>query len=101
MYPKSLYQQQHTDSHYSQKNGRSSELDEKHEFEEEAEESDDRDFIDDAQVDESDSDAVIMAKETFAALSNRRKWKDSLQKPSCPLCADMRVVLGHLLGLDG
>ena len=84
----------------SQKNCSSSELDEKHEFEDEAEESADRDFIDDSEIDESDSDAIIMAKETYAALSNRRKWKDSLQKPSCPLCADLRVVLGHMLGLD-
>ena len=84
----------------SQKNCSSSELDEKHEFEDEAEESADKDFIDDSDIDESDSDAIIMAKETYAALSNRRKWKDLLQKPSCPLCADLRIMLGHMLGLD-
>jgi hypothetical protein len=76
---------------------RGSDLDAKEQFEDEAEESDDN-FIDDDEVDESDSDAAAMATETFAALRNRRKWKSS--QNTCPLCADLRIVLGHLLGLD-
>ena len=72
-------------------------MDEKENFEDEAEESD-LDFIDDTNPDESDSDAAEMATETCAAMRNRRTWKAS--QNSCPLCADLRIVLGHLHGLD-
>ena len=77
------------------------EEDEKTRYEDEAEESDDNDFIDDEddenddEPDESDDDVKDMAKTTFAALRNRRKWKES--EFQCPLCADLRVVLRHLL----
>jgi hypothetical protein len=36
-----------------------------------------------------------MARETCAALRSRKQWKESLS--GCPLCADLRVVLKHLL----
>jgi transcription elongation factor Elf1 len=50
------------------------------------------DFIDD---DESDADAQEMTRATMDALRNRRKWKET--EFHCPLCADLRVVLQHLL----
>jgi hypothetical protein len=70
------------------------ELDKRHQYEDEADETD-ADFIDDNDPDESDSDAQQMTKEAVAALRNRRKWKET--EFECPLCADLRVVLGHLL----
>ncbi len=76
---------------------RGSDDDEKEHYEDEAEESD-LDFIDDANPDESDSDAAAMATETCAAMRNRRMWKAA--QNTCPLCADLRTVLGHLLGLE-
>jgi len=55
------------------------------------------DFIndDEEEPDESDADAQEMTRETCDALRNRRKWKETEFK--CPLCADLRVVLRHLL----
>ena len=48
-------------------------------------------------TDDSDSDFKRIAiSEACAALRNRRKFKAS--QNTCPLCADLRVVLGHLLG---
>ena len=69
-------------------------LDAKEHYEEEAAEDDDS-FIDNDDPDESESDAQKMTKQTFAALRNRRKWKET--EFECPLCADLRVVLRHLL----
>ncbi len=67
---------------------------EKHTYEDEADE-DDEDFIDDDEVDESDEQAQRMARDTIHSLRNRRKWKET--EFECPLCADLRVVLNHLL----
>ena len=70
-------------------------------YEGEAEESDVNDFIndddddDDDEPDESGDDAKDMAKSTFAALRNRRAWKET--EFECPVCADLRVILRHLL----
>ena len=70
---------------------------EKHQFEDEAEESSIEDFIDDEEEepDESDADAQEMTRATCDALRNRRNWKEA--EFQCPLCADLRVVLRHLL----
>jgi hypothetical protein len=57
------------------------------------------DFIDDEDVDESDADAAAEVSLACASLRNRRHFRAS-QRSSCPLCADLKVVLGHLLGLD-
>jgi hypothetical protein len=66
------------------------------EYEGEAEESDmDDSFIDDADPDESDEEARQMTRDTCESMRNRRKWKES--EFECPLCADLRVVLKHLL----
>jgi hypothetical protein len=66
------------------------------EYEGEAEESDmDDSFIDDADPDESDDEAKEMTRETCESMRNRRKWKET--EFECPLCADLRVVLKHLL----
>jgi hypothetical protein len=73
--------------------------DEKHQYEGEAEESD-ADFIDDDDPDESNSDAIMMTKSTRASLRNRKKWQEAQVRPDCALCADLKVVLGHLLGLE-
>jgi hypothetical protein len=56
-------------------------------------------FIDDGDVDESDSAAAAEVSLACASLRNRRNFKAS-RRTSCALCADLRVVLGHLLGLD-
>ena len=71
--------------------------DEKQQYEDEAEESSMGDFIDDGEEepDESDPDAQEMTRTAFAALRNRRNWKEA--EFQCPLCADLRVVLRHLL----
>ena len=69
-----------------------SDLDAKHQYEDEAEEDDD-DFIDDS-PDESDSEAGRQVRQSCAALRNRRKWSETVE---CPLCADLRVVLKHLM----
>lgn len=55
------------------------------------------DFIDDdeEEPDESDADAQEMTRATMDALRNRRTWKET--EFQCPLCADLRVVLQHLL----
>ena len=64
-------------------------------YEDEAEEDDDADFIDDDEPDESDEEAQGMVIDTIQSLRNRRKWKET--EFECPLCADLRVVLNHLL----
>lgn len=62
----------------------------------EADENSDED--DEDMNDDTDSDFKRFAiSEACAALRNRRKFKAS--QNTCPLCADLRVVLGHLLGL--
>ncbi len=53
------------------------------------------DFIDDEEADESDADDERERATTCEALRNRRKWKET--EFECPLCADLRVVLRHLL----
>ncbi len=53
------------------------------------------DFIDDDEADESDPDAQEQAKTACEALRNRRKWKET--EFECPLCADLRVIVRHLL----
>jgi hypothetical protein len=73
-----------------------SDLDHKHEFEDEAEESEFADFINDKVSEESDTVPELGA--AVAALRNRRSWKAS--QSSCALCNDLRVVISHLLGLD-
>jgi hypothetical protein len=71
-------------------------LDQKHQYEDEAAESSICDFIDDEEEpDESDADAQEMTRTTCNALRNRRNWKET--EFQCPLCADLRVVLRHLL----
>ena len=72
-------------------------LDERHKYEDEAEESDE-DFIDDDEPDESDPDAATMTKSAIAALRNRRSFQES--NIQCLLCQDFRVLLRHLLGLE-
>lgn len=72
-------------------------LDERHQYEDEAEESDE-DFIDDDEPDESDPDAAAMTKSAIAALRNRRSFQESNMQ--CLLCQDFRVLLRHLLGLE-
>jgi hypothetical protein len=62
----------------------------------EAEEDDD--FIDDGSVDESDSVAADMVRQSAKAVRNRRSFADDLNM--CTMCRQMRVVLRRLLGLD-
>lgn len=59
-------------------------------------------FIDDEEPDESDSDAQQMVYEIAKSLRNRKSWKNhnDPEKSECALCKDMRVVLGHLLGIE-
>ena len=71
--------------------------DEKHQYEDEAEESD-LEFIDDDDADESDSDAVDMYKATAKSMRNTRTWAEAQNQ--CRLCRDLRVVLRHLLGME-
>ena len=76
-----------------------SDLDEKHQYEGEAEE--DNDFIDDGSDEDAvvnDDDAADEVRVACAALRNRGSWQRTAV--SCPLCADLRAVLGHLLGLN-
>ncbi len=72
-------------------------LDERREYEDEAEESDE-DFIDDDEPDESDSDAAAMTHVAANALRNRQTFRETTL--GCPLCQDMRIIMRHLLGLD-
>jgi hypothetical protein len=59
-------------------------------YEDEAQESDD-DFIDDSDVDESDSDAVVLAKQEFnSGLRNRKSWIDS--STTCPTCRSDEIT---------
>ena len=62
----------------------------------EAEEDDD--FIDDGSVDESNSDAAEMVRQSAKAVRNRRSFAEDLNM--CTMCRQMRVVLRRLLGLD-
>ncbi len=72
---------------------------EKHKYEDDAEESDMDSFIDDEEPDESDSEAQQMVFKTAKSLRNRRSWRTH-EVTACALCNDMRIVLGHLLGID-
>jgi hypothetical protein len=74
-------------------------MDEKQQYEDEAVESD-CDFIDDEDPDESCSSAAEEVRSAVAAVRNRHSWQNAFDRPSCPLCADLKVVLSHLLGLD-
>ena len=74
-----------------------SDLDEKQQYEDEAEESD-ADFIDDDEPDESSEDAAQQVRHACAALRNRSSWQSQLSP--CPMCADLQTVLRSLLGLD-
>jgi hypothetical protein len=63
----------------------------------------DSEFDSDGGDDEHGDDAHtgrrrIAVSEACAALRNRRRFKAS--QNTCPLCADLRVVLSHLLGLE-
>jgi hypothetical protein len=73
---------------------KSQDTDEKQTYEDEADE-DDEAFIDDDEPDESNDEASGMVRDTIESLRNRRKWKES--EFECPLCADLRVVINHLL----
>jgi hypothetical protein len=76
--------------------GSESDLDQPELYEGEAVESD-NDFIDD----DEPSDSSSTRHELHAAVKavrNRRSWKAS--QSNCALCADIRVVLCHLLGLE-
>ena len=77
---------------HSRQSNSSSDLDAKHQYEGEAEEEDD-DFIS-SSPDESDSEAGRQVRQSCIALRNRNKWQETVE---CPLCADLRVVLQHLL----
>lgn len=55
----------------------------------------DKDDDNDDEPDENDDDNKELTKATIASLRNRRKWKET--EFECPLCADLRVVLRHLL----
>ena len=74
------------------------ELDTKHQYEDEANESD-NDFIDDSEPDESNSSAADMARTTIRSFRNRETWQQ-LRDTHCPLCNDMRTVLRSLLQMD-
>jgi hypothetical protein len=65
---------------------------------EEAEDGDDDEADDRVDVAHTTGRNCIAVSEACAALRNRRKFKVS--QNTCPLCADMRVVLSHLLGLE-
>ena len=65
------------------------------EFDDDKIQYDDDDWITDESCSESDRDAVSAA---CSAIRNRRMFKAS--RNPCRLCADLRVVLSHLLGLD-
>ena len=80
-----------------QKEDEEEEEEEKNLYEDEAEESDMDDFIND-EPDEEGEKATAIMKNTINALRNRRKWKET--EFECPLCADLRVVLRHLLQLN-
>lgn len=69
---------------------------EKHKYEDEAEESDD-DFINDEEEDEESGSESSQVRNACAALRSRRSWQTI--QTSCPLCADLRAVLCHLLDL--
>ena len=58
----------------------------------------DDDFIDDGSVDESNSDAAEMVRQSAKAVRNRRSFAEDLNM--CTMCRQMRVVLRRLLGLD-
>lgn len=72
-----------------------SDLDQKQEYEGEAEEDDD-DFIDD-ESEEVGSDISSQVRGACAAVRNRRTWQD--MQSTCPVCADLRAILCHILDL--
>ncbi len=74
-----------------------SEEQEKHEYEDEAVESDD-DFINDEdESGESGSADDTQVRSAIASMRSRRSWQEI--QTSCPVCADLRAVLCHLLDL--
>lgn len=60
------------------------EIEEKHPFEQDAEESDDNSFIDDGDVEESDSDAADLVTGEVMHLRNRNTWIEGTV--TCPVC---------------
>jgi hypothetical protein len=74
-----------------------SEPEEKHQYEDEAEETDDGFINDDDETDASGSVNAAELKSACAALRNRRSWR--AMQSACPVCADLRVILRHLLDL--
>ena len=60
------------------------EIEEKHPFEQDAEESDDNSFIDDGDAEESDSDAADLVTGEVMHLRNRNTWIEGTV--TCPVC---------------
>ena len=60
------------------------EIAEKHPFEQDAEESDDDDFIDDGDEEELDSDAADMVTAAVINMRNKNAWLDGTV--TCPVC---------------
>lgn len=74
-----------------------SEEPEKHEYEDEAVESNDSFINDEEHSTASGSADGAQLRSACAALRSRRSWQ--AMQSSCPLCADLRTVLTHLLDL--
>jgi hypothetical protein len=74
-----------------------SEPEEKHEYEDEAEESVDGFINDDDETDASGSANAAQLRSACAAMRNRRSWR--AMQSACPVCADLRAILMHLLDL--
>ena len=72
------------------------EIEEKHPFEQDAEESDDNSFIDDGDVEESDSDAADLVTGEVMQLRNRNTWIAGAV--TCPVCRcdELPYVLYHI-----
>lgn len=72
------------------------EIEEKHPFEQDAEESDDNSFIDDGDVEESDSDAADLVTGEVMQLRNRNTWIAGAV--TCPVCRcdELSYVLYHI-----
>ena len=76
------------------------EREEKHPFEQDAEESEDDSFIDDADVDESDSDAADMVRSEMGQMRNRRTWIE--WTGTCPMCrCDVVTDVEYRVELQG
>ena len=92
------------DKHPYEGEAEEAEFDEESDGDEDDEESDgDEDDASDVEDAQYDDDAHTERRraavsEACAALRNRRSFKAS--RNTCPLCADLRVVLSHLLGLE-